>query len=97
MAIKYKARVYRNPDRKFDCGSTIEAVNIERESDKSVWIRGERHIKRSDFWPSYFDSFEEAQADLIKHQQKRIESLEERLTKAREVLDEIKRLREEQA
>lgn len=44
MAIKYKARVYRSPDRKFDCGSTIGAVNIERESDKSVWIRGERHI-----------------------------------------------------
>ena len=63
--IKYKVRLGRYPQPE------IQAVECERETDSSVWVKyafwGDklrRHAKRSDT-ENYFDTWEEAHAALL--------------------------------
>ena len=58
-AIKFKA----TPSWGFV--TDIKAIEVERETGASVWIRGRRENKRTEGGICYFDTWEEAQAALI--------------------------------
>ena len=62
MSKKYKTR-----------WSSIYEVEIERETESSVWINGSRSAKVTS-WERYFDSFAEAKAYLTEDKQRKIET-----------------------
>ena len=67
----------------------IERVEIDKESEKSVWISGHRNAKRSEFH-NYFDTAEEAldflskdidrKLNIAREQVKILEAAKERAT-----------------
>lgn len=59
--IKYLANTHDG--KIMTWGDNIETVEIEKETDKSVWIDGRRHPKKGLF-DSYFDTWEEAKLFL---------------------------------
>ena len=60
-------------------GKLIEEVDIEKETDKSVWINGRRLSRRSS-WDSYHDTWDDAKKFLL-------DIAEQKLTLARHVLN----------
>lgn len=58
--------------------NSIEAVEIEKSTDSSVWIDGRRHSRAG--WQSYFPTWQEAKDYLISEAEKSVQS-------ARRVLD----------
>lgn len=52
-------------------GCEIETVEVERETDKSVWINGQRNAKRTD-WFNYWNTFIEAKNHLMIVAEKKI-------------------------
>jgi len=45
-------------------GQLIEAIECERETETSVWIRGGRQLKRTSFI-NFFDTWEDAKQFLL--------------------------------
>ena len=56
MIKKYRTGSYGEP---------IEVVEVDRETEKSVWIKGHRNEKITNYH-SYFDSWSEAHDYLVK-------------------------------
>ncbi len=69
----------------------IKEVEVERETDKTVWINGRRNAKISE-WHNYFDTRGEAKGHLIKLQTTICRNLKDRLKSAKEVLLEVVKL-----
>ncbi len=85
--IKYQIKLSNRWDNEAD----IQPIEIEKETSKSVWIDGNRTLKRSSYW-NFYDSFKEAKLVLLEAQRARIKRLQEALKKAESVLDDIKKL-----
>lgn len=83
--IKYKARI----NKRFCCKDEIEEVEIDKETDKSVWINGVRNAKRTE-WANYYDTWEDAHNDLMRHQQRHVESLYRQFQASDKMLIKIK-------
>jgi len=62
---------------------SVEIVEVEKETDKSVWINGRRNSKRSSY-ENYFDSLLEAKNYLYKRQESRIRLAEAQIKAAQE-------------
>ena len=86
---------------KWDLNS-IESKKIERETDKSIWysyegfngkIHERRELKKTEHC-SWFDTFQEAKAYVIKKRENKIERLRRDLTEADTALFEAKNLEE---
>ena len=60
-------------------GVVIGTVDIERETEHSVWIKGSRSAKKTE-WNSYFDSYNEAYDELELRLNRKIESAESSLS-----------------
>lgn len=86
MTTKFKARTwfYKLP--------AIEEVEIDRETDKSVWINGRRRDKETGDC-IYADTWEEAKSFMLKHIRREYESAAHRLTIAEEKLNVVANLR----
>ena len=84
---KYGARVRS----RWGFSADIKAVDVDKETDKSVWINGERKAKDSEYM-TYFDTHEQAKKQLIDQQKGYIRSLETRIENAREVLIKMEKL-----
>lgn len=54
-------------------GCEIDEVEVEKETEKSVWINGDRHSKSSSY-NTYHNSFEDAKNHLITTAENRIKS-----------------------
>jgi multidrug efflux pump subunit AcrA (membrane-fusion protein) len=67
----------------------ITQVEVERETDISVWINGHRNAKRSE-WNNYYDTWEEAKAALQAKAQSQVDSLRLQLERAKGALGNIK-------
>ena len=67
----------------------IAVTNIDRETEKSVFISGSRHAKRSE-WYSYHDTFDEAKSFCIKNIEGRIECLEKKIDLEKLALEKLK-------
>lgn len=73
--------------------TNIEAVEAERATKDSVWIKGRRYAMFNSY-ESYLSSFEEAKAILISDAEKNLKQKEGQLSEAREYLEKIKSLKE---
>jgi len=87
---KYKARIHP----RWDSEAKIREVEIEKETEKSVWINGNRSAKRSE-WANYYDTWEDAHKALLFQQESYINNLRKRLEISKGVLGNIKGMRQE--
>jgi len=76
----------------YDFGVEIVAVDVERETDKIVWIAGRRHLKLSG-WASFFDTWDEAKKMKIEWQLEKIKELKRKLNNAENELEDIKNIK----
>lgn len=83
--IKYKADTIFNQ---------ILQVEIDKETDKSVWINGRRTSKISNY-ESYHNTFQEAKDYIIERQTKRYHRAKENLNSEYLTLQQIKKLTED--
>lgn len=60
---------------------TIERVEVERETDSSVWVNGRRNAKRGEYW-NYWNTWDDAKAFLLKEAEDNLISARLRLSKA---------------
>jgi len=81
---KYKARIYN----RWGCDALITEVEVERETEHSVWRNGKREAKRSEY-VNYYDSWYDAHHALLSHQLNYIDSIRKRLDSAKARLVEI--------
>ena len=85
MTIKYLTKNWSN---------TNEKNEVERETEKSIWIEGVRESKDNDY-QSTFDTFWEAAQYLITEQERKITAAEDGLvyqkTKMQKLKDYIKK------
>lgn len=79
--------------RKSTFGKLVEIVFVEKETEKSVWIRGRRIAKRSSY-ENYFDTFDEAKEFLTKYAESTLNSARRRLELAQGFAGNVKGLKE---
>jgi hypothetical protein len=70
----------------------IEEVEVERETEMSIWINGDRHAKRSDSL-NYFTSYNEAYGTLLDKAEKKVSLQKNQLKAVTEFLEDVKGLR----
>jgi len=66
----------------------IEAVEVERHTDDSVWIAGRRHARNSSF-DKYFPSWTEARKHLVTGAEEMVKYAEQKLESDKKKLAEI--------
>jgi hypothetical protein len=81
---KYIARI----DKRWSCEALITEVEVEKETEHSVWLNGRRQAKRSEY-VNYYDSWYDAHHALLSNQLNYIDSIRERLDVAETRLVEI--------
>ena len=69
----------------------ITAIEVERETESSVWIHGRRNAKRSGYL-NYFDTFEQAKDFLLSEAHKIIDAKKAALGNAEAYLESIEAL-----
>jgi poly(3-hydroxyalkanoate) synthetase len=67
----------------------IEAVEVERETDSSVWIKGNRNAKITSYH-KYWDSWEEAHAYLLERADRSLQDARRALERAQGEYGNIK-------
>lgn len=72
----------------------IETVEVERETDSSVWINGRRNAKTTS-WDKYWDSWEEAHAYLLEKAERSLQSARRSLEMAQAKYGNIKGMKRE--
>ncbi len=82
MIIKYVTGGY---------GKYIERVEIQRETDASVWINGSRNGKWTD-WKKYHDTWDHAKNYLIETKTAKVRNYQSQLDSAKDELSKIKKL-----
>ena len=84
MKIKYKTR-----------WQEIEKVEIDRETEISVWLKGEKNsVRKMTSWECYFDTFVEAKEHLRQVELKKIKSYENSIEYHKEKLSKIDKIKE---
>jgi len=68
----------------------ILPVEVERETDSSVWVRGRRQAKRVSGGDCYFDTWEDAHAALMVARQQDVEKARRALEQANSRLGNVK-------
>lgn len=86
---KYKLTAWLHGDPR----GCIVPVEVDRESDSSVWIGGRRCAKLSGY-ESYFDTFEEARSRLLEQAEERVAGHRRDLEKAETFAEQVRNLRE---
>lgn len=69
----------------------IDEVEIERETEHSVWIGGHRHVKHTSS-TNYFNTFEKAHKELMKVAEQKVSSAKYQLDQAKGYLGNVKGL-----
>jgi hypothetical protein len=70
----------------------IERIEIERETAASVWIRGNRHAKQSEYL-KYFDNWDDAKAQLMEKAERKLKSCRRSLERAQGEYGNVKGLK----
>ena len=69
----------------------ITAVEVDRESEFSVWINGRRNKKQSD-WERYFDKWEDAKEYLLNIYEKKVSACKNNFERESAKLSDIRAL-----
>ena len=83
MKTKYKAMLHLKK---------IKKVEVERETNASVWINGSREYKQNRL-VSYFDTFEDAKKWMIDSKKAYIKQVENTLEGIKETIKEIENIK----
>jgi hypothetical protein len=83
--IKYKANYYWRPE--------VEKVEVERETDFSVWVKGCPEAKQTRYHV-FFDTFAEAKAFLIDVFEKKAQDVRFQLEQANGLLGSARGLKD---
>ena len=81
------------------CWDKIEAVEVLRETEKTVFLPGrgrrneEREAKRSDY-QNWFDSWDDAKAFLVAGAERKVETARMNLERAKGKLGQLRGMRE---
>lgn len=86
MITKYKTGGY------YGSGQMIKEVQIDKETDKSIWIGGRRRSKESSYY-TYHDSWDLARDHLMSLAEISLENARVRLQKAQSHLGNVKGLK----
>ena len=76
---------------RWGCEAIIEEVEVERETDKSIWVSGHRCAKASEY-ATYLDTWEQAKTALYNCQKYYTDGIANRLHRAKCALGNINRL-----
>jgi hypothetical protein len=71
----------------------IEEIEVEKETEYSVWIKGRRAAKKTDYH-NYFDTWEDAKLHLLAIEEKYVASMQLNLERALGKLRNLKELRQ---
>ena len=82
---KYKAYYYSRPE--------VEKVEVEKETESSVWIQGRREVKETQY-SAFFDTFQEAKDFLIDVFEKKAQTVRRQLERANGYIGDAKGLKE---
>ena len=72
---------------------TITSIEIDKETDKSVWINGRREAKRSEY-RVYHDTWDDAKTFLLNRAESQVNSARYALNQAKGLLGNVKGLKE---
>lgn len=67
----------------------IKTVEVERETESSVWINGRRNAKLNNY-KNYFDTWEEAHSYLMEKAQRKVNEARKSLEQANSELGTVK-------
>ena len=79
---------------RFNFSSEIKEIEIERETEKSVWINGTRHLKHSD-WGVFHATWTDAHHYLKQHISRRLDNTKDKLRSVQAKFDEISSMKKE--
>ena len=86
--IKYKTEGWRGtPD------PGIKILECERETEHCIWVKGRRYLKITEN-ERYFDTWEEAHEYILALANKKVEGVRLQLGRAKDILRNIKGLKE---
>jgi hypothetical protein len=71
----------------------IESVEVEKETEASIWIEGKRNAKKTEYH-NYFDTWADAKRHLLTVAEKKVAGIRLNLERANGELGNIKGLRE---
>jgi len=71
----------------------IEQVEVEKETEASVWIKGRRNAKRTEYY-NYFDTWDEAKLYLLTVAEAKVAAIRLNLERANGELGNINGLRQ---
>ena len=86
--IKYRTSGWSEPEAK------IKTVRISRETDKSIWINGDRFAKISE-WYQFWDTWQEAHNYIVERSEELVRSGRLILDRRKGLLGNIKGMKEE--
>ena len=67
---------------------TVKPVFVDRDTDKSVYIKGRRHAKRGN-WDNYYNTFEEAKDAMVSKARANVKGCTMRLQEANTFLHKM--------
>lgn len=73
--------------------NSIDVVEVDRQTDSSVWIKGRMHRRSSDY-KIYFDTFDEGKQWLVKRMESKVKSASASLKYEEKELEKVKALEE---
>ncbi|UIY58156.1 hypothetical protein [Burkholderia cepacia] len=74
----------------------IQIIEVERETDESVWIKGRRNAKKSNIG-IYHDTFGDAKQALVERHEKDIKVARDKIHRAESALGTIRKMTEADA
>lgn len=77
---------------RFGWNFEIEPVLVSKCTDMSVWIGGHRRA-RTGTWENYFQTWDEAHAQLLKTAEARVQNARDELQRANDKLGNVKGMR----
>jgi predicted metal-binding protein len=69
-------------------GNPIQKIIVEKQTDKSVWIRGSRFARRSDY-TNYVETLDEAKKILKDYFQNKLDQAERYFKKEQETMEKV--------
>jgi len=87
---KYKCRI----ESRWNRDPEIEEIEVERETESSVWINGKSQRKQTEYC-YYFDSWEDAHESLLNAQRHHVSMMEQRFKDSMIALMKIEEMKNE--
>lgn len=76
-------------------GAKIATVEVERETDSFIWVKGDKHRRKiRSNWGNYFNSWKEAHEFILVKVLTKLEQAQKELKQAENIYNEIMRMKQ---